>query len=234
MTTVLSACKDLCFRVGIPAPSAVMTSTNELTLQILGIFVEAARDLAKAHKWESLQHEAEFTTVAGEEQAVMATIAPGFKEFIPRTFVNKTQGHLLVPINAEEAASQHIQPATFMGRAYRVVRGKILMPGAVAGQLHRFEYRSDLFIMDADGEEYSNLPAADSDLVLLPDECLILGMKWRWKKEKGLAYGEDKNDYLAEIESERGSNGAERKNLSLNTQGARRGTVGLGNLTIPG
>ncbi len=234
MTTVLSACRDLCMRVGIPAPTRVIGLNNELTLQILGIFVEAARDLSKAHKWQDLRHEAEFNTLADEEQPPLETMAPGLKEMIPRTFVNKTAGHLLVPINAEQHATQYLSPATALGRGYRIVRGRVVIPGhTTAGKQCRFEYHSDLWIMDAAGENYSTLPERDTDLVLLPDEALILGMKWRWKKEKGLAYGEDKNDYLEELQYAKGTDGGEKGDLSINTRAARSGAVGVSSLVIP-
>jgi hypothetical protein len=237
MTTVLSACRDLCMRVGLPAPTAVMNGQNEMTLQILGMLVEAARDLMTRNKagWQALEHDAEFDTVAGEEQGLLNTIAPGFKGIVPKTFINRTAGHIMVPINAEQAAAQLLIPGPLHPNGYRIARGRFIIPGNTAvGHDMRFTYKTDLWCTDAAGDEYSNLPARDDDIVLLDDECLILGMKWRWKKEKGLAYGEDVTDYDREVQRAIGEDGGEKGEVSLNTRNARSGVPSLGNLVIPG
>lgn len=234
MTTVLSACTDLCIRIGHPRPDRIIGFENERVAHYLGLLVESARDITRRYKWEALKHDAEFETVAGPDQALITDIAPGLREIVPKTFINVTAGHRLVPINSAQAAEQKLQPAVQMGRAYRIVRGRIIMPGqATVGQVCAFEYHSNLFCMDAGGVNFQDLPERDDDIVLLDDESLILGMKWRWKRDKGLSYGEEFNDFERCIGEAIGRDGAEKPEISLNTTQARRGGLGIGTLTVP-
>jgi hypothetical protein len=234
MTTVLSACTDLCVRIGHPQPTRIIGANGEREATYLALLVESCRDLARRFDWEALKHDAQFDTVAGESQALITEIAPGYRKIVPDTFVNVTTGHLMTPINSREAATQLLSPATFLGRGYRIVRGRILMPGnSAVGQDCRFEYHSNLAYMDSAGANFADLPERDDDIVLLDDECIILSMKWRWRRDRGLSYGEEFNDFERCVGEAVGRDGGEKPKVSLNTIQARRGYSGLGALTVP-
>jgi hypothetical protein len=58
------------------------------------------------------------------------------------------------------------------------------------------EYYSDTWC-ESSGHAAQRLWASDTDLPLLPDDCFILGLIWRFRKAKGLDYQEDFNAYEA-------------------------------------
>ena len=57
-----------------------------------------------------------------------------------------------------------------------------------------FQYMSDSFC-ESTGEVGQNSWQADTDTGLLNESLMILGIRWRWLKTKGLEYAEDFNTY---------------------------------------
>lgn len=55
------------------------------------------------------------------------------------------------------------------------------------GNTLRFEYLSEALFTDSTGATPKERFTADTDLWALDDDLLILDLKWRWKKEKGVA-----------------------------------------------
>jgi hypothetical protein len=78
--------------------------------------------------------------------------------------------------------------------SFRFRGGNFLVtPAPPAGHTWVFEYVSRNFALDNDGTTYKSILEEDSDEILLPDQIVKADLRWRWKKEKGLAYAEDFN-----------------------------------------
>jgi hypothetical protein len=60
------------------------------------------------------------------------------------------------------------------------------------------EYYSDTWCESSAGTD-QRIWTADTDVPLLPDDCFILGLIWRFRKAKGLEYQEDFNTYEEEV-----------------------------------
>jgi hypothetical protein len=56
------------------------------------------------------------------------------------------------------------------------------------------EYYTDLWCESSGGTD-QRLWASDTDLPILPDDCFILGLMWRFRRSKGLDYQEEYNAY---------------------------------------
>jgi hypothetical protein len=78
---------------------------------------------------------------------------------------------------------------------FRIMAGEIYLdptPSAVNSIV--IEYYSNEWCESSGGDGQA-VWAADTDVPRLPDDCFILGLKWRFRKEKGLEYQEHFNEY---------------------------------------
>lgn len=69
----------------------------------------------------------------------------------------------------------------------RIINGEFAVFAPTVGEVVAFEYISNSPILDTDGTTYKQRFTADTDNWLLDDDLLILEIKWRYKKEKGIA-----------------------------------------------
>jgi len=78
----------------------------------------------------------------------------------------------------------------------------------------RFEYESKYAILAVDGTTTKEFFTADTDTFLLPDQLLLMGLRWRWLREKGLDYGELFNAYERQVKDAMGRDGG-KKSLAM-------------------
>ena len=69
----------------------------------------------------------------------------------------------------------------------RIINGEFAVFAPTVGEVVAFEYISNSPILDTAGVTYKQRFTADTDDWLLDDDFLILEIKWRYKKEKGIA-----------------------------------------------
>lgn len=206
-STLLQFVQQFCLRTGLPSPASAIASPDDKIRQIVGLLNEVIEELVDRWTWQALTREATFTTVAGEDQGLIATFAPdGFHSIINETIWNRTTRlPVFGPLNSVEWQAQIANPATGPWNQYRIRTGHLIFnPVGTAGQSCFFEYRSNFGIVGA-GSILSDRFLADADTTLFDDKLILAGLRWKWKSEKGLEYGED----MARFES-MAKNGASR------------------------
>ena len=199
---LLEVVQQFCLRSAIPKPATVIGSTDTQVLQIQALLEEEGNDLAARGAWEFLTLEATHTTVATESQGAMTTIASnGFRHIKNQTIWDRTDRLPVIgPINSREW--QGLKAVVMTGPRYQFrIRGGNLMvnPVPVAGHDWAFEYISKNWILGIDGTTYKSIFTLDTDTFLLPDTLLLMGLRWRWMREKGLDYSELFATYEAQI-----------------------------------
>lgn len=198
--SLLSVIQSVCLRSGITdSPTFVIGNTDPTIAQLLEICREEAEELQSRHPWGNLQKEATFNTVAADLQGDLVTIASDFDRFIDDTEWNRAFGQPIgIPITpstwqqlkARLASSPYYgmrikqNPATYQLGVY-------LIPTPVAGQAVYFEYVSNLLWKPIVAGVPKTDCTLDTDTFMLPEKLLKSGIRWRWKKEKGLSYAED-------------------------------------------
>jgi hypothetical protein len=208
--TLLEVVQQFCLRSGIPVPTTVTGSTDTQVLQIKALLEEEGADLSARGDWESLTNEATHTTVATESQGAISTLASnGFRHIINQTIWDRTDRLPVIgPINKRQW--QALKAVVMTGPRYQFrIRGGLLMvnPEPVAGHAWAFEYISKNWIVSADGMSFRSLFAADTDEFLLPDDILLMGLRWRWMREKGLDYSELFATYEMQVKDAVGRDG---------------------------
>jgi len=210
MMTLLEVVQQFCLRSGIPVPTTVTGSTDTQVLQIQALLEEEGADLAARGDWESLTNEATHTTVATESQGAISTLASnGFRHIINQTIWDRTDRLPVIgPINKRQWQALKAVVMTGPRYQFRIRGGNLLVnPVPVAGHDWAFEYISKNWIVSADGLSFRSLFTADTDEFLLPDEILLMGLRWRWMREKGLDYSELFATYEMQVKDAVGRDG---------------------------
>lgn len=208
--SMLTVVQHFCRRENIPVPSTAAGSTDTQVKQVVALLEEEGNDLKTRGPWQALTFEATHTTVATESQGAIATIASnGFRKIKNDTIWDRTSRvPVMGPLNAQ--AWQDRQALTSTGpRAEFRIRGGLLLvtPAPTAGLSWAFEYMSENWILGADGTTYSDYFTLDTDTILLPERLVLMGLRWRWKKEKGFEYSEDFRTYEAQVAEQLGGDG---------------------------
>lgn len=207
--SLLTTIQRFCGRTGLTVPQTVYGTTDPQIRQILAILEEEGDDLSKRGDWQELTFEATHTTLATEDQGAIDTIASnGFNYIKNGTIWDRD---LRLPVYVIDGKNwQSAKAMTLTGPRYQArIRGgrMISNPVPVAGHTWAFEYVSNNWILAADGVTYKQYFTLDTDTILLPESIVLMGLRWRWKKEKGLEYAEDFRTYENQVTDALSRNG---------------------------
>ena len=204
-------------RTGLPRPTTVYGNTDPQVLQVMALLEEEGNDLAARGAWEALTVEATHTSLAAEDQGAIATLASrGFRYIKNDTIWDRTDKlPIYGPLNGREWQAVKGFGSSGPRYRYRIRNGKLLVnPTPTAGHTWAFEYGSQHWILGADGTTYKQYFTLDTDTMLLPETLLLMGLRWRWKKEKGLDYAEDFRTYEMQVKDALGRDGG-KKTLAM-------------------
>jgi hypothetical protein len=209
--TLLQTVTHFCERTNLPSPATVYGSSDAQVVQIKALLEETGIDMASRVAWEGITFEATVTSIAAEDQGALTAVATnGFKYIKNGTIWDRTSKlPILGPLSSQEW--QALKALVTAGPRYRFrIRGGHLLinPIMVAGHTLAFEYVSANWILAANLTTYQTFFGADTDTLLLPDTELLQGLRWRWKREKGLSYDEDFRTYEQMLKDAAGRDGA--------------------------
>ena len=206
--TMLTVVQDFCERTTLPVPATVLGTNDKQVLQIKALLEEEGTDLAKRGSWQGLTYEVEHTTVATESQGAMTTLAPNGFNYIKNDTLWDRTNRIPVwgPVPDEEWQTRKATVSAGPRYEYRIRGGNLIVnPVPSAGLSWYFEYVSENWILN--GSTYKKRFTADDDTILLPEDIVLQGLRWRWKKEKGFEYAEDMRTYEAQVKDALGRDG---------------------------
>lgn len=227
--SLLTVCQYFCGRTGVPVPSSVLGTTDPQVLQVLRLLEEEGTDLSKRGPWQAITFEATFVTVATASQGALTTLATNGFRYIKNDTIWDRTNKLPVCGPMEAPEWQAIQALTWNGPRYRYrIRGGNLLitPTPTAGYTWAFEYASTNWILGANGVTYNQYFQLDTDTILLPEDLVLMGLRWRWKKEKGLDYAEDFRTYEMQVKDALGRDGG-KPHLHMDEDGWRGPVPGI-------
>lgn len=206
LTIVQAAAIDL----NLQSPSAVATSTDTQVLQLMNLANRDGKDLVRRFDWQALTRETSFTTVATAQQTTLEIVASDFSRMIDESMNNRTQHWRVIgPVSAVEWQRRLSLGAQVGVQNMFRIRGDAILfhPTPSAGDSVYFEYISKNWVEASNGDAKEAF-TSDTDTALIDEDILILGVKWRFLKAKGLDYGEEFRSYEAALEAIFGSDGA--------------------------
>ena len=195
--SLLTMTQQAARRIGVNPPSVVVASSDPQILQLLALANEEGQDLSARYPWTALQNESTFTTVAAETQGTITTLAGASFRYIlndimwNRSLLRPVFGPL-VPQDWQALKARNVTGpyAQFRIRGTSV----LFIPQPAAGNTIAFEWISKNWVnVNAGGT--SATWTADADTGALDEEIMTMGIIWRFKAAKGLAYEEDFNKY---------------------------------------
>lgn len=197
--SLLTNVQKHCRRVGINAPASVVGNSDSQIAQILELANEEGTELAARTKWSKMIRERTFTIALSASQGAMnGTVITDsdFDYIIPETFWNRTTSMPIVgPVTDTQWQTLQAFPVTGPYQQWRLLGKNLYIdPVPTVADTAAFEYMSTSWCESSGGTGQSAW-AADTDVGLLDENLMILGLKWRWRQAKGLDYAEDFNTY---------------------------------------
>jgi hypothetical protein len=188
--TLLTLVQAASRQLSAPIPSTVAGATDETTLLLLRLAQEEGESLMRRYAWTRLTREHTFTTVAADVQ--VSSLPADLDRIIPETIFNRTtRRRVMGPISVEEWQSTKSSLVTYVNPAFRIRENAILItPQPPAGETVAYEYISKTWCESATGTA-QDAWLADADVARLDERLMILGLVWRFKQQKGMAYGDD-------------------------------------------
>lgn len=200
MASVLDIAQDFSASVGFTRPTTLVGNTNDDARQVLELINAAGRQLASRHRWQKMNFEATFTTVATESQGDLATIIGAtqvLKAILEDTIWNRTTRlPICGPLSPRLWQGYKALAMTGPYPQYRIRGGALLFnPVPTAGQTCYFEYQSKCWLTDSTGATPRVKVTADNDIFLVGEDLVRASLEWRWLKKKGLEYAEEFQEY---------------------------------------
>lgn len=220
MATLLDLVNQAFLEMGIPTTTTVTGSLDTQVKQLLALANREGREqVAAPVQWPQLQARQTITLVNGQASYPFPA---DFNSYIPSTMWNPsmrwTVAGPMSPQDWEFLKSGLINTQPWM--RFRVFGGKVYFDPTPtttnAGQTVTVEYQSKNFCQSSGGTPQSAW-AADSDTFLLPEDIMVLGLKWRFLAAKRMDYSEEKKAWADACDKEvaRAYVG---KNLPINNQ----------------
>ncbi len=199
---LLDLVRDVCDEIGLPRPSAVGTSTDQLARQMFALANAELRNLSKRFDWPVLVREHTFETVPG--QAVYL-LPDGFSKMVGDSAYNADQYYNIKgSLSPQEWQWRKSQNLASLDRSKLRIYGspaKInILPTPIAAETVVFEYITSNFAVSSGGVAIPKY-AADSDTAYVDEHLVGLGLKWRTKHAKGLEFSADLVEYESSIKS---------------------------------
>jgi hypothetical protein len=220
--SLLTVIQYVAGRTGVTVPSSVLGTSDPQVLQLLRLVEEEGEDLRKRGPWQGIVKEASWSSTAAEDQGAVTTLAASGFDYIKKdTFWDRTSKFPIIgPLSDSEWQARQALAITGPRYSWRIRGGKMLIsPIPAASLTFVFEYISKNWILGVDGTTYKQYFTLDTDTILLPEELVIMGLRWRWKKEKGFDYAEDFRTYEAQVKDALGRDGGK---VTLSMDGSIR------------
>lgn len=203
--TVLAAAQAAAIRISGRRITALFTSNDKLMIELADLVNETAAAIMKAHDWRKLTI---LKTQAGDGTTEEFSLPSDYDRMPLKSNVYSTRSQL--PLARARDLDQWIefQLTGFVGApgVWTMIGNKIgIKPALTASESAKYYYISNLIASADDGATFTKSAFdTDSDVFILPDRLLTLGLIWRWRSQKKFEYAEDMNNYNIALGEEAG------------------------------
>lgn len=211
--TVLELIQKFCRRQGLPVPTTITAARDDQIIQIRELLEELLDQIITRHNWQGVTYEVVFTSVAAESQGAVSTICPrSYYKILNETIFDRTRRlPIFGPKSARDWSAMKSIPLTGPYYQYRIRGNELLVfPAMPAGHTLALEYISRALMLDPEQEgnaQYVTTVTNDANTFLIPDRLLLLGLRYKWKEEKGFAYDQEFQDFERMLAEESGADG---------------------------
>jgi hypothetical protein len=201
--TCLSIIQDASVSLGLSSPSAAVGQTAYL--QLVALLNLEGKDLAARAPWYKLRRRNTFTlsTSSTNQGAMNGTVvtASDYAYMLQDTFYNTTT---TMPIDGPMMdTDEEEQTALGFSGPYQqwALRGGDLYiyPQPTTADATAFQYVSKFWAQATGGGAKKAAFTVDTDVALLDEDLLTLGLIWRWRRANSLDYAEEFRMYESRV-----------------------------------
>lgn len=197
--SLLTIITEVAGSLNLIQPSSVIGNTDPDAVLFLNLAKREGRELARRHDWQKLVVEHTQTTVA----TVAQTALPGnFDHLVPDVEIwnRSTDQKYSGPVSSSEWVRLNTGISGGVAGWWRLIGGALnIYPAPTASQTIAFEYVSKYWCESSGGTDQVTW-AADTDVALISEDLIALGVTWRWLRAKGMDYAEEMATYERELE----------------------------------
>ena len=192
--TLLSVCQDILNETKSSSiPSIIIGNNDDVAKQIFQAIKTSITDLSRNYQWQELQKEYSFSSVAGQANYDLPS---DFDRLIDNTFWNASQNWAM--IGGLTAESWRVLKNSLLTQAetveyYRIRGNQIIIhrtPSVIENYV--YEYISKNIVKSASNVEQTSF-LADTDTTVIDEYLVRLDTTWRWLKNNGRSYAEEKS-----------------------------------------
>lgn len=197
--SLLTICQNVGYEVGFDIPSIIAASTDQVALQLKRLCNREGKTLAQqSPPWQKLVKEGSITLATADQDYVLPS---DFEYIIPDTTWNRsTDREVINPISsADWQYFKAWSSVAGLNLRARIRNGQIefeqTITSAMNGQTIYYEYVHKYWCSSDGTTADQSAFAADTDVSLIDEEILTQGVVWRFKRQKGLDWETDFQDY---------------------------------------
>lgn len=188
--SLLSVCREVAIQLNQPSVSSVYSNPGRFEQELLLICEETGEELLRRHDWGQLVRTTTYVTTPGD---------------LPGDFERLTMGSPVrlgtTPIRgALSDAEMNLKRGAPSGSPPRfMIRKPQLEVAPAPATTVTLEYVSSYWVRSTSGTLQAGF-LDDTDVSLIPEDIITLGMKWRWRRLKGRPFDDELAEYEAAIE----------------------------------
>lgn len=190
--SLLQIISDARAAIGLGTVSAAYTSSDLNIQQLVALAQIEGDELSRFTDWRGLKTSKTFT---GDGSTAMFPLPSGFDRFLAGEtmwLADSPSLPLIGPVTDSEMVALKVAAATPSRPVWRMFGEKVeFYPTLASSETVKTEYYTGMWLTSSDGVTPRLRWAADSDVALVPERIITLGVIWRWKKSKGFDYAED-------------------------------------------
>lgn len=221
--SLLTICQDAATACGFPSPASIVGSGDKTAKQLLSLVIREGNFLSTKKDWSRLVSEHTFTLVTADQDYALPA---DFRWIIPNTTYNRDDNRIVLnPISSQEW--QFLKAWTSIAGLTRRarIRNNLLefeetIAAADNGKTIAFEYLSSYWADTAAGGAKKSKFTLDTDVALIDEELITLGLIWRFRRAKGLEFESEQAEYMAQVNLIKAADGGA-STLSLNANNAK-------------
>ena len=189
--SLLTACQAVAKEAGIDAPATIISNTDKTAIQLNALAERAAQKIMRLD-WQRMIREQTITTVASTATYALPS---DWARYIGETAWDATN-YRQMRGSLDPATWQFYKRGLALTVAahkrFRLIGNLVTIdptPSAVASLI--IEYVRNTPWIDSGGTTYRVAATADTDTTVFPEHLLVLDIKWRFLRAKGLDYTEE-------------------------------------------
>lgn len=219
--SLFSIVRSCCLRCNIATPVIAYANPDPTIQQFIEFAQDSGDDFAERWTWRALKrpYGGAPATIVGDGVTTLFPLPASWARFSPSDTLTSSAYPTLVlrgPMNEEDLLRLKALPFVPLPSVWRLIGDQggapliEFFPAPAAGEIISYVFGSLTWIIDVD-ENPQAVWTGDDNTALFPERLIILGAVWRWRKSKGLNYGEEFRSAEMSFDRRAGQEGTRRE-----------------------